>query len=53
MMIECMADHCAICHGFANVIADICDEFPELVFLQINKKSLLTRQNDLVCSAGA
>ena len=37
MMIECMADHCAICHGFANVIADICDEFPELVFLQINK----------------
>ncbi|KAH8072054.1 hypothetical protein JL721_3963 [Aureococcus anophagefferens] len=36
-MIECFADHCAISHGFANVVADICDMFPKLVFMQINK----------------
>lgn len=37
VMIECFADHCAISHGFANVVADICDMFPKLVFMQINK----------------
>ena len=37
VLIECMADHCPISQGFANVICDLCDEYPEVVFFQINK----------------
>ena len=37
VMIECFADHCATTHGFANVVVDILDEFPDVVFFQINK----------------
>ena len=35
VLIECMADHCAICMSFANVVCDIVQANPDLVFMQV------------------